>query len=182
MNSVVESARIDVSEAEDVDIPLDDTRAVVGREPILLPVGETDEDRVETLADAAGEAAGMAQTNVHILHVFTPSRFERAVDRLNYGTGARPDPDDVVKRIGVVREVARELHTPVRDWGMTVTATGRIGESVSDEVVAAADETDAKRVVVGGRRRTPTGKTVFGSTAQEVLLTAPCPVTFVRNG
>jgi nucleotide-binding universal stress UspA family protein len=181
VNAVVESARIDVSEAEDVGVPLEDTRAVVGREPILVPVGKTDEDRIETLADAAAEAAGMAQTNVHILHVFTPSRFERVVDRLNYGTGTRPDPDHVVKRIGVVRELARELHTPRGDWGMTVTVTGRVGEAVSDEIVDTAEETDAKRVVVGGRRRTPTGKTVFGSTAQEVLLTAHCPVTFVKD-
>jgi len=43
-----------------------------------------------------------------------------------------------------------------------------------------AAEVDADLVVVSGRKRTPTGKAVFGSTAQTVLLDAPCPVTFVR--
>ncbi|PSP66736.1 universal stress protein, partial [Halobacteriales archaeon QH_6_68_27] len=47
--------------------------------------------------------------------------------------------------------------------------------------VGLAAETDADLVVVGGRKRSPAGKAVFGSTAQEVMLESPCPVTFVRN-
>lgn len=59
---------------------------------------------------------------------------------------------------------------------------GRIAdEDETGEGVALAEEIDADLVVIGGRRRSPTGKAVFGSIAQEVLLNAPCPVTFVRG-
>ena len=57
-----------------------------------------------------------------------------------------------------------------------LVAVGPHGESIVD----AAGDIDAGMVFVGGRKRSPTGKAVFGSTAQEVLLNAPAPVTFVR--
>jgi nucleotide-binding universal stress UspA family protein len=44
-----------------------------------------------------------------------------------------------------------------------------------------ARDVDADMVVTGGRKRSPAGKAVFGSTAQKVLMNAPCPVTFVRS-
>jgi nucleotide-binding universal stress UspA family protein len=34
--------------------------------------------------------------------------------------------------------------------------------------------------VIGLRRRTPTGKLLFGSDAQQILLDVPCPVLAVK--
>ncbi|MFB6222169.1 MAG: universal stress protein [Haloarcula sp.] len=48
-------------------------------------------------------------------------------------------------------------------------------------IVGIAKDDSADRVIVGGRQRSPAGKALFGSTAQEVMLNAPCPVTFVRD-
>lgn len=149
---------------------------------LLLPVGRSDIDRVVSLAEIAAEAAGMMQTAVHVLHVFTPGEFERACERLGYGADDAPTPDDVARQVPPVRELREELSTPLRDWGVPMTTSGAVDRHPSDVVVATAEERDAKRIVVGGRRRTPTGKAVFGSTAQRILLDAPCPVTFVRDG
>ncbi|MBX0288624.1 universal stress protein [Halomicroarcula sp. F28] len=52
--------------------------------------------------------------------------------------------------------------------------------SPSGEIIDYLDDHDIDQVVVGGRRRSPTGKAIFGSTAQEVTLSADCPVTIVH--
>lgn len=57
----------------------------------------------------------------------------------------------------------------------TATVRGRVGDPV-EEILAEADRTDARYIVVGGRRRSPAGKVLFGSTTQAVLLSADRPV------
>jgi hypothetical protein len=52
---------------------------------------------------------------------------------------------------------------------------GRVGD-VTREVLAEAAETDPRFLVIGGRRRSPTRKAIFGSSAQEILPDADCPV------
>jgi nucleotide-binding universal stress UspA family protein len=43
-----------------------------------------------------------------------------------------------------------------------------------------AREQGSDLVVIGIRRRTPTGKLILGSQAQRILLDAPCPVLAVK--
>lgn len=54
------------------------------------------------------------------------------------------------------------------------------GLEPSDELIRAAQETDAELIVVGLRHRTPVGKLLLGSYAQRVLLEADCPVLAVK--
>ncbi len=54
------------------------------------------------------------------------------------------------------------------------------GLSAAEEILQAADEYHADVVVIGVRRRSPIGKLFLGSTAQEVLLAASCPVLAVK--
>lgn len=54
------------------------------------------------------------------------------------------------------------------------------GRTASDEILAVADEIGADLVVIGIRRRSPVGKLVTGSTAQNILLDANCAVLAVK--
>jgi nucleotide-binding universal stress UspA family protein len=54
------------------------------------------------------------------------------------------------------------------------------GHEASEEIVEAADRLQASLIVIGLRRRTPTGKLITGSQAQRILLDANVPVLAVK--
>ncbi|MEJ2041543.1 MAG: universal stress protein [Desulfosarcinaceae bacterium] len=49
-----------------------------------------------------------------------------------------------------------------------------------EDLVEYAKEKDVEEIVMGIRRRSKVGKLLFGSTAQYVILNAPCPVVTVK--
>jgi nucleotide-binding universal stress UspA family protein len=53
------------------------------------------------------------------------------------------------------------------------------GNEPIEDLLAAADRHDADEYVIGIRKRTPVGKMVFGSTAQNLLLETDLPVRTV---
>ena len=55
-----------------------------------------------------------------------------------------------------------------------------ITADVAEEMLKVVHETGAQVVVIGLRHRTPVGKMIMGSVAQQVLLDAPCPVLAVK--
>lgn len=145
-------------------------------ETILLAVGPGDADRTEALARAVADVAQPADATVVLAHVFTDDEYEAVRSRLEFDDGVEVEPDRVAKR----HETIRDLAAAFDDDGLEYTVRGAVGDH-GTTVVDLADDVEADRVVVGGRRRSPTGKAVFGSTAQTVLLNAPCPTTFVRG-
>lgn len=142
---------------------------------VLLAVGTNDKERAESLAATVADIAGPAGAHVVVLHVYTDGEYETVVNQLEYEAKAHPDPDEIAARNAVVKKISDRLE----DAGLDVEVRGRVGDH-GDSIVALASESNADLVVVGGRSRSPTGKAVFGSTAQQVMLESPCPVTFVR--
>ena len=55
-----------------------------------------------------------------------------------------------------------------------------MGADVAEEMLRVVDDTRAQVLVIGIRHRTPVGKMIMGSVAQQVLLDAPCPVLAVK--
>ena len=54
------------------------------------------------------------------------------------------------------------------------------GLQAGEDLVQLAEEQKADEIIIGVRRRSKVGKLLFGSTAQYVILSAPCPVVSVR--
>ena len=54
------------------------------------------------------------------------------------------------------------------------------GVDPADDLIAVAEEVDADLIVIGLRRRSPVGKLIMGSNAQQILLDASCPVLAVK--
>ena len=52
--------------------------------------------------------------------------------------------------------------------------------SPGEDLVQFAKENEIDEIIIGVRRRSKVGKFVFGSTAQHVILNAPCPVVTVK--
>jgi nucleotide-binding universal stress UspA family protein len=53
--------------------------------------------------------------------------------------------------------------------------------SPAEEILRAAEEVGADLIVIGLRRRSPVGKLFLGSSSQQVILDASCPVVTVKR-
>jgi nucleotide-binding universal stress UspA family protein len=148
-------------------------------ETVLVAVGEGDEERIEQIAETAADIAGPANATAALTHVFSSEEYDDVREKLDVEADSEVTPDTIARRYVTVRDLAGAMD----DAGIDHTAYGRLsnGTTTGERIVELSEEVDADLVVVGGRKRSPTGKAVFGSTAQEVMLNAPCPVTFVRG-
>jgi nucleotide-binding universal stress UspA family protein len=144
---------------------------------ILVAVGPGDADRAEELAEAAVEVAAPSNETVVLAHVFTDEEYDDVLDRLEFDTEqTEVSPNEVAKRHATIRTLADSLDA----YEVEFEIRGAVGDH-GETIVDLTEELNADRVLVGGRKRSPTGKAVFGSVAQTVMLSAPCPVTFVRE-
>ena len=115
---------------------------------------------------AALEAAiAEARLRGESLHVINSSRGDSYVDSSFAGE------DDLA-----------ELRTRLEAGGIPFEIEQRLGEDGAEAVISVAQEQGAQLVVIGLRRRTATGKLIFGSDAQRILLGVDCPVLAVKAG
>jgi nucleotide-binding universal stress UspA family protein len=84
---------------------------------------------------------------------------------------------------GTVEQVksVKRARDHLRDAGVDVELEGGSGDPART-ILSVAARTDADQVVVAGRSRTPTGKVLFGSVTQSVILDADRPVVVAPTG
>jgi nucleotide-binding universal stress UspA family protein len=109
-------------------------------------------------------AVSEARLRQQPLHVVNSSRGDALLDSRFASQEALAAVKARLDEAGVVYEIAQEVR----------------GHDASEEVVDAADRVNASLIVIGLRRRTPTGKLITGSQAQRILLDAHCPVLAVK--
>jgi nucleotide-binding universal stress UspA family protein len=77
---------------------------------------------------------------------------------------------------GVAEDVTRKSVESVA----SASYRGRVGD-ITEEILSLAAQEDPRYLVVGGRKRTPVGKAIFGSVTQSILLEADRPVVTVMT-
>lgn len=144
---------------------------------IVAAVGPMDTARTDEIVETLREVAGPLEATVVLVHAFTDDEYEEFRETLGFDARVEDvDPDAVAAERAPIPDLVDRLEAAGVDYEVR-GARGDHGQSVVDVAV----DVDADRVIVGGRRRTAAGKAVFGSTSQEVMESAPCPVTYVRD-
>ena len=88
--------------------------------------------------------------------------------------------DALVDRRYVGEEGLAELETRLVGLGVGYEVRQAMGADIADEMLRVVEDTQAQVLVIGIRHRSPVGKMIMGSVAQQVLLDAPCPVLAVK--
>lgn len=138
-------------------------------------------DRSERAKRAATEAVQLAKAfdeTVHVVHVIKKSEFLE-LERAEVTKSGRAVEMDRIREhaAGLAKDVSSDA---VGDADVDVEYVGLVGD-VADRVVNYAADQDARYIVVGPRRRSPTGKVLFGSSSQEILLNADRPVVVTMS-
>jgi nucleotide-binding universal stress UspA family protein len=128
---------------------------------VTIVVGYTPRPEGRAALDAAIEQARMLGEAITVLNT---SPGERHIDA-RYAS----------------EEDLTEVKRLLTDSGVTHQVRQRVsGREASEDILETAEAEHARLIVIGLRRRSPTGKLLFGSNAQRVLLEASCPVLAVK--
>lgn len=145
---------------------------------ILVAVGEksTSNELIET----AYELAVAFGDELEVLHVIPREEAEDHFRTL------RSIPEFRDMSLSVEEERAEEVARRLVDDALSeydhdaVRSVGRIGDP-AESILSVANAHDARYVVVGGKKRSPAGKALFGSVTQSVLLNAEVPTVTVMD-
>ena len=116
---------------------------------------DDNEERAMACARAVADLPGeTSEKRVTVIHSFTDNPSGASASQLASVRHAT----DFLEEHGVDVEVAESSGDP------------------ADQLLEVAEEEDANLIVVAGRKRSPTGKALFGSVTQTVILNANRPV------
>lgn len=136
---------------------------------------------IEWLVAEAGRLAGGVDAELIVLYARSESEYEedrRAVEEVMALEATTYD-------VGQASEGAEQVASEIADEALTgvdveYETMGVIGDS-ADRILSVADDHGCDHVFIPGRRRSPTGKAIFGDTAQQVILNFEGPVTIVTH-
>jgi nucleotide-binding universal stress UspA family protein len=117
----------------------------------------------EAALQAAVDEAKLRGGELVVVHSMMGGDHENVEQVLAY----REELDEVQDRLST-EGIAHRVHEYVR------------GYSPAEDLIKAADDEHADLIIIGLRKRSPVGKLLLGSNAQEILLGAHCPVLAVK--
>ena len=129
---------------------------------MTVVVGYIPDQYGEAALTAGIEEAGRRQTGLVVVNA---TKGDALIDKRYVGDAGLTALQERLSAVDVPHEVRQA-----------------IAPDVAAEIVRVARETSADAIVIGLRHRTPVGKMIMGSVAQQVLLDAPCWVIAVKPG
>jgi nucleotide-binding universal stress UspA family protein len=141
---------------------------------VLVVVEET--ESTKELVREAGELAAGVEAEVYLVHVTTREKFSE------YATSLADIPDrDTGYSIDRAKEGACQFAENIGQEvleGLAVEyeTIGALGDK-KEQVLKIAHQKDCDHLFISGRKRSPTGKALFGDVTQSILLTFDGMVT-----
>ena len=137
-------------------------------------------ETAKVLLREAGELSAGVDAELILVYGTTEEEYnERREDMAQI-----PDIDTTYsldQAIDGVRRFAKDMGRDVlSDLDLEWEAVGRIGEK-AEETLTLAEERDCDHIFIAGRKRSPTGKAVFGDDTQRVILDSKVPVTVLTD-
>lgn len=121
----------------------------------------------------AGELAEAVNAPLHVLTVVSQTEFENDADVLDTieeveGADYTLSPAEYAAEIAqtAVSDLLNDLEIETKPIGRSVQDK----DESADEIIDVATNHDCDYVFIVGRRRSPTGKAIFGDIAQKVIL------------
>jgi len=131
-------------------------------------------ERAPAIVEEAVELGEAFDEPVEVVHVLTRQKFIDLERTSVSDTGNTIPTDDI---LDIAEDIAQEVVDS--SSAVDVSPVGLLGDP-ADEVVNYAESNDARYLVIAGRKRSPVGKALFGSTVQTVMLDSEVPVVSIR--
>jgi nucleotide-binding universal stress UspA family protein len=141
----------------------------------------TPSDGLDRITREAGELAAGVDAELLLLHVTSESEYEEDRKAMADVDAIEGGSYDVGQAKEGAREFARDLGEQVlRNIDVDYEAIGAVGDEYK-QVMQAARDHDCDHIFIAGRKRSPSGKAIFGDTAQRIILNFDDPVTILTQ-
>lgn len=144
----------------------------------LAVVGPT--ETAKTLTLEAGELAAGVDADLTLLYVADEDKYDeqrKQLAEVTRGNSTYSVGQAVEGARAYASDIGREV---LEDVDIEYEAVGTVGDR-AETVLSEARRRGCDHVFISGRKRSPTGKALFGDDTQRVILEADVPVTVVTE-
>ncbi|MFC7214470.1 universal stress protein [Saliphagus sp. GCM10025334] len=134
-------------------------------------------DPTKQFVKEAGEIVDAVGAEFLLLHVTSESEYNETQKALNDLNTSEGGSYGVSQAEAGAKQLAEEVGRDVFGAdGPSFESVGRVGDT-SSQVLKVAEDRECDHIFIAGRKRSPSGKAIFGDAAQRVILNSSVPVT-----
>jgi nucleotide-binding universal stress UspA family protein len=136
---------------------------------------------VDRITLEAGELAAGVNASIVLLHITSNSEYEEERRAMQGVDAIEGGNYDVSQASEGARQFAQDIGDQVlRNIDVEYEAVGAVGDEY-EQIMQTARDYSCDHIFVAGRKRSPSGKALFGDVAQKVILNFDDPVTVLTR-